>query len=202
MSEPQRERPEPSGERPQRKIERASSRETALTAAALACVLLVGALTISGRRAAVVPVAPPAPAAAPLQAPLPAPLPSAPLDPVKRVQSCPTYEQYILHTRSPAVSETQLIAEAACLCSLASGYNARVPPGGIRQYIPIPSCPAGSNPMPMDRDTKKWKGEWIDEPGHTACSCSKSSRVFDVVMLPYDPLPQPQPGAWQRQNAP
>lgn len=168
MSEPKHDRPEPYSRPPHRKPDAMPHRET-LIAVALGGVLIAGWLLVS-------PGTPPA-APAPAEAPA-----AAPLDAAARFRACRPYEQYAADLRSPSVSDAELIETAACLCSLARGFNVLVKNGGLTVYAPQTACPAGSTPMPLEPDAKQWKGDWIDEPGHTACFCTTNPRDLNAIV--------------------
>lgn len=170
MSQPQHDRPEPYSRPPHRKADPKPGRGT-LIGVALGAGLIAGWLIVS-------PGSPPE-APAPGEAPAP---PAAPLDAAARFRACRPYEQYAADIRSPSVSDAQLIEEAACLCSLAKGFNVLVKNGGLTVYAPQSACPAGSTPMPLEPDAKQWKGDWIDEPGHTACFCTTNPRDLNAIV--------------------
>jgi hypothetical protein len=159
-----------------------------LTAIILGAVLLAGVVFAGLKRSAVpaqaqspTPISAPAPAPAPTPAP-PPPAP-APVDAMTRFKSCKPYAAYELDTHSASVDAQQLLDEASCLCALAGAYTVRLPPGGIQQFKGVAACPAGSAPMPLAPDAKQWKGEWIDEPGHSACVCSTDVRELKPAVI-------------------
>ncbi len=38
-------------------------------------------------------------------------------------------------------------------------------------------------PVALEPDAKQWKGEWIDEPGHTACFCTTNPREMTPIVV-------------------
>lgn len=191
MNEPERERAaEPYSRPATRKAEKKASPARLIAgAAAVAGVLLFAGLRMHVGAPAATPI-PPIEAAQPAPAPAPAPPPAsqpaadAPSAP-SPLKQCRTYADYVADQKSPAVSDAQLVEEAACLCSLAGAYLVQ---GGsaMQPYRLFTSCPSGSTPAPFAPEVKVWLGRWIDEPGHHACGCTPTPREMKVLPLTRD----------------
>ena len=113
--------------------------------------------------------------------PIPEARPAARVSPLGK---CRPYAQFAAALKSGADSDERLIADAACLCSLAGGFTVAKLDGGIQPYLALAACPSGTVPRPFEPDAKVWMGQWIEDPGHSACACYagiRSDRVFDLA---------------------
>lgn len=187
MSEHQQEPDSSPYSRPpaRKKEEKAAIPAAALIAGAavIASVLAFAVLRSQGRAPEAVAVSP-----AEAAAPAPAPRPASVADPRTGLKRCRPYADYVANQKNPAISEAQLIEEAACLCSLAGGYMVGMDtPGTIQQYRKYSACPSRSTPVPLEPAAKVWFGQWIDEPGHWACACSTTPREIKMISLPRTP---------------
>ncbi|MDE2509697.1 MAG: hypothetical protein KGL74_01125, partial [Elusimicrobia bacterium] len=62
---------------------------------------------------------------------------------------CAPYSDFSAALAAGTKSDDQLVKDAACLCSLASGFLVKFPGDSIQPYGAIKSCPAGSIARPL-----------------------------------------------------